>query len=122
VVDAVKEFYPYLYGFQFTIVTDYNPLTSLKDLNGQLVRWMLYLLQFHFMFQHHSGKFHGNANALSTVPNHVFPVLHQLAANLGTAQAADGTMFNLMKVLNSRCSLPISVAPGLKHTSLLHGI
>lgn len=30
VVSAVKEFYPYLYGFQFTLVTDLNPLTALR--------------------------------------------------------------------------------------------
>lgn len=33
VVAAVKEFYPYLYGFHFTLVTDHNPLTSLKGLH-----------------------------------------------------------------------------------------
>ena len=31
-VSAVKEFYPYLYGFSFKLVTDHNPLTSLKGL------------------------------------------------------------------------------------------
>ena len=43
VVAAVKEFYPYLYGFHFTLVTDHNPLTSLKGLNdvhGRLTRWI----------------------------------------------------------------------------------
>lgn len=46
VVGAVKEFYPYLHGFQFELVTDHNPLTSLKDLKdvgGHLTRWILYL-------------------------------------------------------------------------------
>lgn len=33
VVAAVKVFNPYLYGFHFTLVTDHNPLTSLKGLN-----------------------------------------------------------------------------------------
>jgi len=32
IVGAVKEFYPYLYGFQFQLFTDHNPLTSLKTL------------------------------------------------------------------------------------------
>ena len=32
IVAAVKEFYPYLYGFLFTVITDHNPLTSLKGL------------------------------------------------------------------------------------------
>ena len=59
VVEAVKEFYPYLYGFHFDLVTDHNPLTSLKDLKdvgGRLTRWMLYLQQFDFTFQHRPGK------------------------------------------------------------------
>ena len=32
VVAAVKEFYPYLYGRPFTLLTDHNPLTSLQGL------------------------------------------------------------------------------------------
>ena len=39
VVSAIKEFYPYLYGFSFTVMTDHNPLTSLKgikDAGGEL--------------------------------------------------------------------------------------
>ena len=35
VVGAVKEFCPYLYGFQFKLVTNHNPLTSLKG-HGKL--------------------------------------------------------------------------------------
>ena len=43
---AIKDFYPYLYGHSFTLVTDHNPLTSLKHLNnfdGRLTRWSLLL-------------------------------------------------------------------------------
>ena len=32
VVGAVKEFYPYLYGFPFKLITYHNPLTSLKGI------------------------------------------------------------------------------------------
>ena len=32
VVSGVKEFYPYLYGFQFKLLTHHNPSTSLKGL------------------------------------------------------------------------------------------
>jgi len=128
VVGAVKEFYPYLYGFQFTLVTDHNPLTSLKDLKdtgGRLARWMLYLQQFHFTFQHRPGKAHGNADAMSRVPNPVFPVLHQLAANLDTikaAQAADSTLSDLIKALASGCPPPTNVAPGLRRVFLQDGV
>ena len=68
VVGAIKEFYPYLYGFHFELVTDHNPLTSLKDLkdvSGRLARWLLYLQQFDFTFHHRPGKNHANADAMS---------------------------------------------------------
>ena len=47
-VGAIKEFYPYLYGFSFKLVTDHNPLTSLKGLKdtrtgGRLAHWLLFL-------------------------------------------------------------------------------
>ena len=38
-VAAIKEFFPYLYGKAFTLLTDHNPLTSLrglKDTGGKL--------------------------------------------------------------------------------------
>ena len=34
VVDAVKEFYLYLYGFPFKLITDHNLLTSLKGIKN----------------------------------------------------------------------------------------
>ena len=40
-VGAIKKFYPYLYGFSFKLITDHNPLTSLKgikDTGGRLTR------------------------------------------------------------------------------------
>ena len=125
VIGAVKEFYPYLYGFKFTLVTDHNPFTSLKDLkdtDGQLARWMLYLQQFHFTFQHRSGKFHGNADALSRAPNPVFPVLHQLAANLDTIRTAQAGDTTLMKALTSGCTIPTNVAPGFRCVFLQDGV
>ena len=53
-VSSVKEFYPYLYGSSFRLITDHNPLTSLKglkDVGGRLTRWMLFLQQFSFQFE-----------------------------------------------------------------------
>ena len=71
VVGAVKEFYPYLYGFQFKLLTDHNPLTSLKglkDTGGRLARWLLYLQQFNFTFEHKSDSSNSNADTLSRMP------------------------------------------------------
>ena len=44
IVYAVKEFRPYLYGNQFTVITDHNPLRwlqSVKDSSDRLLRWSL---------------------------------------------------------------------------------
>ena len=71
VVGAVKEFYPYLYGFPFELVTDHNPLTSLKslkDTGGRIARWLLFLQQFSYAFRYKPGKSLGNADALSRIP------------------------------------------------------
>ena len=68
VVAAVKEFYLYLYGHEFTLVTDHNPLvtlTNLKDATGHLARWIMYLQQFNYSFVYRPGKSHTNADSLS---------------------------------------------------------
>ena len=71
IVSAVKEFYPYLYGFPFRLLTDHNPLTSLKgmkDTGGRLTRWLLFLQQFNFTVEYKKGVSHTNADALSRRP------------------------------------------------------
>ncbi len=71
VVTSIKAFYLYLYGFQFQLVTDHNPLTSLKNLRnvgGRLTCWTLFLQQFSFSIQYKPGRLNGNEDALSRVP------------------------------------------------------
>ena len=58
-VGAIKEFYPYLYSFPFTLITDHNPLTSLKgikDTEGRLAHWLLFLQQFSFTVEYIKGR------------------------------------------------------------------
>ena len=72
VVAAVKEFYPYLYGRSFTLLTDHNPLTSLqglKDTGGRLTRWLLYLQQFDMKVLYRPGRCNGNADTMSRRPD-----------------------------------------------------
>lgn len=55
VVCAVKEFFPYLYGRRFTLLTDHNPLMSLRGLSevgGRLTHWVLFLQQFDMTVQY----------------------------------------------------------------------
>ena len=68
VVASLKEFYPYVYGFPCKLITDHNPLTSLKgikDVGGRLTRWLLFLQQFKLDFQYKPGRLHTNADTLS---------------------------------------------------------
>jgi len=130
VVGAVKEFYPYLYGFHFELFTDHNPLTSLKDLKdigSHLTRWMLYLQQFDFTFHHRPGKYHANADAMSRmyVVHPILPVLHQATADLGTlqtAQQANDSLSRIISTLSQGLPIPADVAPGLQRVFLQDGI
>jgi len=59
---------------------DHNPLTflqALKDVGGQLSRWLMYLQQFQFTVEYRMGKQHANADAMSRVPasTAVMPVI-----------------------------------------------
>ena len=68
VVAAVKEFFPYLYGKSFNLLTDHNPLTSLrglKDTGGRITRWLLFLQQFDIAMKYRAGKSNGNADGMS---------------------------------------------------------
>lgn len=72
IVAAAKEFYPYLYGFHFKVVTDHNPLTSqreLRDVGGRLTRWRLFLQQLDYEVEYRAGVKNGNADALSRRPD-----------------------------------------------------
>ena len=75
-VFAVKRFHYYLYGHHFTLVTDHKPLLGLLSLDkpialqasGRVIRWSLMLQSYKFTLIHKSGKFLGNADALSRLP------------------------------------------------------
>ena len=128
-VSAIKEFYPYLYGFSFTLVTDHNPLTSLKglkDVGGRLARWLMYLQQFNFQVKYRSGRTHNNADALSRrPPSESISIIQQLGKNHGdlqSAQLADPDLAPIITALSSHSALPSNIAPGLKNVFLCDGL
>ena len=94
-VSTIKEFYPYVYGFPFKLITDHNPLVSLrslKDVGGRLSRWIMYLQQFDFEVQFRAGKVHTNADVLSRLPpaDGVMPILeHQLGEGIDVQKAQE---------------------------------
>ena len=68
VVWAVKQFRHYLHGAKFTVITDHSALVwlmNIKDPNGRLARWSIYLQAFDMEIVHKKGKEHGNADCLS---------------------------------------------------------
>lgn len=72
IVRFTRQYKYYLLGRVFTVRTDHSSLTWLlrfKDPQGQIARWIEELSQYHMVVQHRPGAKHGNADALSRVPD-----------------------------------------------------
>ena len=105
-VTAVKEFYPYLYGFSFKLITDHNPLTSLKglkDVGGRLTRWMIFLQQFDFEVEYRPGKNHENADAMSRIPSteQVMAVIQELNTTVDALKESQLAVAHLSTVITA---------------------
>ena len=130
-VGAIKEFYPYLYGFPFTLITDHNPLTSLKgikDTGGRLARWLLFLQQFNFTVEYKKGSRHSNADTLSRRPpdNPVVTMVEACTSltdteSLAKAQMEDPQLTSLKLQLQSGTALR-DCPTGLRKCFLLNGL
>lgn len=69
---AIAHFRPYLYGQQFTLVTDHQPLKWLMEsdkLTGKLARWALLLQEYDFEVVHRAGITNLDADGLSRNPS-----------------------------------------------------
>ena len=128
-VSVIKDFYPYLYGHPFTLVTDHNPLTSLKnlkDFDGRLTRWSLFLQQFNFQFQYKCGASHTNADSLSHCPPvPVSPISESSLlgdpATIRKAQDDDPQLHHVISTLVQGKS-PTDCAAGLGRCFLSDGV
>ena len=73
---GVKRFHLYLYGRNFTIVTDHKPLLQLFDpqrgipmqVSGRIQRWIMTLAVYKYKLVFKKTEEHGNADALSRLP------------------------------------------------------
>jgi hypothetical protein len=68
VVWAIKTLRHYLYGREFTVITDHKPLIQFmefKRAEGMLARWALALQTYVFDIQWRPGRLQGNADGLS---------------------------------------------------------
>eukprot|EP00731_Ephydatia_muelleri_P031115 Em0022g629a len=132
VVASLKEFYPYVYGFPCKLITDHNPLTSLKgikDVEGRLTRWLLFLLVFNLDFQYKPGRLHTNADTLSQIPSrdNTVAAIEELISEdtLHTflkAQEEDPALGKVIEALKNGTAVPSSTVSGLKKTFLQDGL
>ncbi|XP_041461733.1 uncharacterized protein LOC121413037 [Lytechinus variegatus] len=68
IIWAVRKFEPYLYGRQFVLETDHQPLTymnSVNPANGRLMRWILALQPYRFRVEAIRGSDNVGADVLS---------------------------------------------------------
>ena len=71
IVWAVQKLRPYLYGAHFTIKSDHCALCyimAVRNPNGRLVRWSLFLQDYDFTVEFKSGVTHRNVDCLSRYP------------------------------------------------------
>lgn len=71
IVFSVEHFRSYIYGREFTLVTDHKPLVwmhSVKDPTSRLLRWRLRLAEYEYKVVYKAGKTNVNADALSRNP------------------------------------------------------
>ncbi len=69
---VTEKFSDYLYGNQFTVITDSNPLTYIlisAKLDATSYRWLSALSTFSFTFQYRAGKQNLDADGLSRRPH-----------------------------------------------------
>ncbi|XP_046397971.1 uncharacterized protein K02A2.6-like [Ischnura elegans] len=77
VIFGVQKFYMYLWGRNFTIITDSKPVVGIFNserkqlpevLSPRVLRWCLYLANFNYVIKHRPGSNHCNADFLSRLP------------------------------------------------------
>jgi hypothetical protein len=68
IIMSIEHFHQYLYGVDFTIQTDHQPLTWLlnkKDPSARMERWLIRIRNYDFSIKYKAGKLNGDADALS---------------------------------------------------------
>ena len=97
IVFEVKRFHQYLYGHQFTLVTDHKPLltilgpkSSLPSLAAaRLQRWAILLSAYQYQVEFRPTAKHSNADGLSRLP---------LESECAEEQATSASLFNLSQI------------------------
>ena len=70
IVFAIKKFEKYLYGREFTLQTDHQPLAYIKQAkveNSRIMRWALFLQNYQFRIEAIKGSQNVGADYLSKI-------------------------------------------------------
>lgn len=83
IIKSIERFHIYLYGIEFTVVTDCNALVFAIDkanLNPRIARWTLKLQNYQFRIIHREGRRMLHVDALSRIAAHIdsFPLEKEL--------------------------------------------
>jgi len=68
-----EKFHDYLYGHEFSVLTDNNPLTyvlTTAKLDATGHRWLAALSAYNFTIKYRPGKLNTDADVLSRLPQH----------------------------------------------------
>ena len=108
--------------FTFTLLTDHNPLTSLKGIKGVGGRLILFSQQFNFEFKYKPGNMLQNVYMISQIAF----VISDCSSSLGLfseAQLKDDQLTQAITALqNDGESLPHKTALGLRRMFLHDGV
>ena len=101
IVWGIKHFCPYLYGREFDVVTDHNPLKWLdiaRDPHSRLSLWSLTLQSYAYTIKHRPGRLHGNVDSLSQIPENQTNNLNTLPGKGVVVNAIDSPGLQLDRV------------------------
>ncbi|GFS69849.1 transposon Ty3-I Gag-Pol polyprotein [Trichonephila clavipes] len=103
VVEDLKKFRIYVLLTSFKIITDCDALVktlSKKELNPRIARWALYLQEFNYTIEHHTGSKMAHVDALSRPP-HCMLIQNSVHLQFLKAQQADDQITTIKTLLET---------------------
>ena len=116
---VTEKFHDYLYGNEFTVMTDNNPLTyvlSSAKLDATGHRWVAQLANYHFTLKYCTGTSNRVADALSRVqwPEVTCGIIHQvLGVHVSQDCPIEGFCFSQQSVPNELDDMPDCLGEGI---------